>query len=506
MILICGASGLVGREMCKYLDKNNLTYIGTYNKNKVNTPNMFQVDFSNSIVLEEFLIKKKINSCIFCVVERITDICENNWDEIKKVNIDLVNISSQLCSKLNIQFIHLSTDYVFDGSTQPNFPESVVNPLQNYGISKLISEYRVINNFKANDNFCIIRTPVLYSLLSKINDNAVCLIGKNVMDLREHKIFKEDNYCIRRPLYIVDLCHFIYECIKKNKKGVYHFYNPHDKFTKYEICKMISDYLSLNIKNIIPNDAKSEGFACRPYDTQLKDNKLQIQDYNFHNFKETIEMCFHKFKHPKITSEKIKDFFIFLDLDGTILDSNVAHYNSYKKVFEKRNKDFLDMSEWNTIILDDTIDNYLKTIFDESIISIIKQEKREYLKQEEIGFTKNSNKFLEFLIENDFNFCVVTNTNQDTVNIFKDKFQLLNKIKNWVVRDDYSLPKPNGECYELAKNKYYKGETYVIGFEDSSVGYNALKSCTDIIYIYNNEPFFKNNDCYLFDDYNVLYY
>jgi dTDP-4-dehydrorhamnose reductase len=205
MILICGASGLVGKEMCSYLDDAKVPYIGTYNNNKINSDNMFKVDFSNPNELEKFLLLHNIKTCIFCIVERLTDICEERWNDIRKTNIDLVHITSYICNKLDIHFIHLSTDYVFDGSVQPNYPYSAKNPLQNYGISKLISEYRVVKNCR---DYCIIRTPVLYSPLSKLHDNAVCLIGKNVMDLT-NKVKKEDDYSIRRPLYIKDLCAFI---------------------------------------------------------------------------------------------------------------------------------------------------------------------------------------------------------------------------------------------------------------------------------------------------------
>lgn len=502
MILICGASGLVGKEMCNFLDNKNIIYIGTYNQNEIKKPNMFQIDFSNKDILEKFLLINKITCCVFCIVERLTDVCEYNWDKIKKVNIDLVNITSFICNKLNIKFIHLSTDYVFDGSIQPNFPEGSKNPLQNYGISKLISEYRVINNCK---KYCIIRTPVLYSSFSKIHNNAVCLIGKNIMDLRVNKIFKEDNYSIRRPLYITDLCLFIYYCIVNNDNKIYHFYNPYNKFTKYEISKIIGNYLDIKIDNIIPNNTISEGFANRPYDTQLEDNNINIQNYTFTNFNRTIEKCFNKFKHPKMSIQNKDSFFIFLDLDGTIIDSNISHYTAYKKVFETKNKIFLDINEWNQIILNDNIDNYLKKEFNESYVHIVKQEKIKYLKNESISFTKNSDKFLNFLIKNKFNFCVVTNTSKETVEIFKQKLPLLNEITKWIFREDYKMAKPNGECYELAKQKYYNNESYIIGFEDSMVGYTALKYHTNIIYIFNNENIFKNEDCYLFDDYDNLH-
>lgn len=502
MILICGASGLVGREICIMLDEMNVNYIGTYNKNVINKPNMYRINYSDLKELEEFLFFHKITSCLFCIVERLTDVCENNWNEIKKTNIDIVHTTSYLCNKLNIKFIHLSTDYVFDGSTQPNLPDSPKNPLQNYGISKLLSEFRVLKNCK---NYCIIRTPVLYSKLSKIHDNAVCLIGKNVMDLRDSIMRKEDNYSIRRPLYIADLCKFIYDCIIQDYIGIYHFYNPHNKYTKYEICIKIGDYLNINVNHIVRNNLKCEGIAPRPYDTQLQDTSFDILKYKFTNFDESLVGCFQKYKHPKINVENKHTLFICLDMDGTIINTSIAHYNAYSNAFAKYNKSFLNWLDWMELIMNSNIDNYIKSIFNNEEFDNIKRDKLHFLKDESIEFTKNSELFLTFLIENEFNFCIVTNTHKNTVNIFKEKLPLLNKIKQWVYKDDYNIPKPDGECYEVAKNKFYNNEKYIIGVEDSMVGYAALKNHTDLIYIYENEIVFKNNDCFLFDDFSRLF-
>jgi dTDP-4-dehydrorhamnose reductase len=502
MILICGASGLLGKEICSALEQKEIPYIGTYNNTITAKNNMYKIDFSNLNAVEDFLVSKNITSCIFCIVMRLTDVCENNWNEIKKTNIDLVFNTSSLCNKLKIKFIHISTDYVFDGFQQPNLPNSIKNPLQNYGISKLISEYRVINNCK-NTDYCIIRTPVLYSNLSKIHDNAVCLIGKSVMDLRTNKKHVEDNYSIRRPLFIADLCEFILECIYSHS-GIFHFYNPTNKYTKYQIAEVISSVLDIPHR-IIPNNSTFEGTAQRPYDTQLMDDKIDIMKYKFIDFDDSINKCFHKFKHPKITVENKDAFFFMIDMDGTIINTNDAHYISYKYVFEKYNRTFLTMDEWNEIITNGNFDNYLLSIFDIDLVKQIKQEKLNMVKQQNISFTKNSELFIDFLIDNHFNFCIVTNTNNDTVEIFKEKLPLLKKIEKWVSRNDYTSPKPNRECYDIAKTKYYNNEKYIIGIEDTFVGYNALKPITDIIYIYENEQLYKKNDCYLFDDYNQLY-
>jgi HAD superfamily hydrolase (TIGR01509 family) len=158
------------------------------------------------------------------------------------------------------------------------------------------------------------------------------------------------------------------------------------------------------------------------------------------------------------------------------------------------------MDEWNDKILNGNIDTYLSQ-FSDIEMDIIKSEKRIELEKETIQFTKNSEHFLQWLMDNDMNFCIVTNTNEKTAELFKSKLPLLKKIKQWIYRDNYTCPKPNPECYHLAKQKYYKNEPYIIGFEDSLVGYTALKSITSLIYIYKNEELFKKKDCYLFDDY-----
>ena len=82
MILICGASGLVGKEMCKLLDENEINYIGTYNSNKINKNNMFKLNFNNANEIEEFMVKynfgsgniyyktKVVTSCIPVVAQK----------------------------------------------------------------------------------------------------------------------------------------------------------------------------------------------------------------------------------------------------------------------------------------------------------------------------------------------------------------------------------------------------------------------------------------------------
>lgn len=501
MICICGISGLLGRELSIYFDSINVKYIGTYNHNKINCKNeIFKYDFHNEmnyIKFEQCIKKYNITVIIFCIVERYLEICENNWNSIKKTNIDIVHNISIMCNKYDIKFIHFSTDYVFDGFTQPNSPNSIINPLQNYGISKYISECRVISNC---NNYCIIRTPVLYSSNSRLLENAVCTIGKKCMDLRINKKYTEDNYSIRRPVYIPDLCVFINNVIRNNNIGIYHFYNPINKYTKYEICKIVSNTLNCKMDNIYPINTQSTGNALRPYDTQLTDDKYDIKEYIFTEFRQSINECFERYRKEKIS----KDLFICIDLDGTLIDSNDIHYRCYEYALKKVG-DILSNEKWNEIIQKDNINSYLQSKYDIDTYNEIKRIKYDYMNYElVINYTKNSEEFIKYLCKNDINFCIVTNASKNSVECFKNKLPLLNEIKNWICREDYIQSKPESDCYKEAIKRYYKNENRILCIEDSENGYLSAKNITDYIYIYNNENVFNKYDCYIFDDYKEL--
>lgn len=505
-ILICGASGLVGREMSLLLKEKEIHFIGTYHSNKMEGSNMFRINFLNESEVAGFLKDQSVTVCVFCIVERLVDVCENEWNRIKDTNIQMVHITSYLCNQMGIQFIHLSTDYVFDGLQVPNYPDSIVNPLQNYGISKLISEHRVLRNCK--DRCIIIRTPVLYSALSKLTDNAVTLIGKNCMDLRSEVCHKEDHYCIRRPLYIPDLCQFIYDCCMDSSSysGIYHFYNPYHQFTKYEISGMISDILGVPHRIAANTGFSGSLISPRPYDTQLADLRLSIDNYSFTDFEISLKTCFERFELPCFESSSI---FFMIDLDGTLIDSSMAHYRAYLSVYNsfegiKNCSEFISFSEWTSIVNNNGVDDYLQEVFGEDVIKEIKARKFEALKKEPISFIGNSDMFLECLINNGFNFCIVTNTGRKTVKLFQEKLPLLKNVSRIICREDYSVGKPDPECYQLAKDCFYRSEDYIIGFEDSLAGYCAISSITPLVFIYNSMEIFKKENCYLFNDYKDL--
>lgn len=502
-ILICGGSGILGQELCELLHNQKIDYIATYNKNKIE--NGIQIDFSNKEDIRENLTSKQITVCVNCIVERQVNICETNWETIKTINVNITNNIAKVCSELGIFLIHISTDYVFDGKNPPYYPSSQVNPLQNYGISKLMSEYKVISNCT---QYAIIRVPVLYTeKLKSLEDSAVTLIGKKILDRRI--ISKEDNYSIRRPNYIPDFCHFILNIIHTRTSGTFHFCNPHDKVTKYEVATCIANYLEKNI-NVIPIDIEPNDGVERPIDTLLLDTTYNIVDYSFTPFIEGIKKCFRKLYHPPLQSNNT-NLFLLIDLDGTLIDTDKIHYYAYERVFKTLCQYDISYDEYNNILETTGIDNFIKDTFGLDKYDIIKSEKNKNIKEtQSIEFVKNAQLLIDYIHCNQINHAVVTNTSGENVTFFKSLLPDLNKLSNWVVRENYVNPKPSSECYQLAKELYYKGEDYMIGFENTLSGYKSIQKVTDCIYMIintdkNDVDYIKKQDVFLIDDFTQVF-
>jgi dTDP-4-dehydrorhamnose reductase/beta-phosphoglucomutase-like phosphatase (HAD superfamily) len=502
-ILICGASGILGKELANLFDSLNISYIGTYNNNKIK--NGVKINFFNLNEIKEIMIKNNIKICINCIVERQLEICEGDWNKIKKTNIDITNNLSKISKELYVYFIHISTDYVFDGKNAPYFPTDQTNPLQNYGISKLISENKVLSNCI---NYTIIRVPVLYTnTIKSIEDSAVTLIGKKILNRIE--VYKEDNFSIRRPTYIPDFCLFIYDFIKLPRVGIYHFCNPYDKVTKFEIASKIAYFLNKKI-NITPINEEPQDGAERPKDTFLKDNKYNIFDYKFTELSKGLELCFSKLYHPKLeinNNINANNVFFLIDLDGTLIDTEKTHFNAYRDTLKTLYNFELIYKEYTYISSNKGIDNYLNKRFGIEGKTKIKILKNQILQStENIEIIKNADIFINWLDKFNINHAVVTNTSLENVKFFKSRVPILNKIKNWITRNDYVNAKPDSECYQLAKQLYYKNEQYIIGIENTIVGYNSIKNITECVYIITNQNEYgyneiKNKDVYIINDF-----
>ena len=202
------------------------------------------------------------------------------------------------------------------------------------------------------------------------------------------------------------------------------------------------------------------------------------------------------------------DIFLMIDMDGTITDTELIHYNGYKYALEQYGIN-IDFDEYINMSNNGKIDNYLKTIVPENF-KTIKNIKNTHIKTNKaISLMNGAKELIDYISKFNINHVVVTNTSKENVDFFKEKSPLLNKLTNWITKEDYNKSKPDSECYNMGKTKFYKNEKYIIGVENTICGYNSIKNLTNIIYIMSslNDPqynYFKSQDVCLINDLKLI--
>ncbi|MBI2082683.1 MAG: dTDP-4-dehydrorhamnose reductase [Deltaproteobacteria bacterium] len=158
-----------------------------------------------------------INTAAFLNVDK----CEEEWREAFEVNAFAVKNLAETCRDQNAVLVSISTDYVFDGKKGlPYTEEDLPNPLNNYGLSKLLGEYFV--QMIAPRHF-IVRSSGLYGL-SKSS-----VKGTNIVELflkkgREGKVSVVTDQIVN-PTYTKDLATGIFPLLQTEAFGLYHLTN-----------------------------------------------------------------------------------------------------------------------------------------------------------------------------------------------------------------------------------------------------------------------------------------
>lgn len=184
-ILLFGSNGQVGTELSTHLSKiGDLTLI---NRSIVDLTS--EKDVRNCIrdCKPQFIV----NAAAYTAVDK----AESEPQLAQQINAIAPQIIAEESNKINAQFIHISTDYVFDGKSNIPYLESDnTNPLGVYGKSKLQGEENIKEN---SDNYIILRTAWVYGKYGKGN-----FFKNYVKSGRRKRYFKSSN----RSNWLPHLC------------------------------------------------------------------------------------------------------------------------------------------------------------------------------------------------------------------------------------------------------------------------------------------------------------
>ena len=265
-ILVTGSSGQVGSEIRDIVlsDGNLLMKYNFYFTKKD------MLDISDKDDVEEFCIKNKITHIVNCAGYTAVDKAENEKDLADIVNHLSVENLAKISKKYDISFIHISTDYLFDGKNYIPYTEDMeTNPNGIYGKTKLDGE-KAIQRINPK-NSIIIRTSWVYS---SFGNNFV----KTMLRLAREKDSLGVVYDqVGTPTYARDLAKAILEIIFKlsnDKVEIYHYSNE-GVLSWYDFAKEIMKMAKLSCK-IEPIETKDYPTkAKRPYYSVLNKSKIK---------------------------------------------------------------------------------------------------------------------------------------------------------------------------------------------------------------------------------------
>ena len=259
-ILITGSNGQLGNEMqisAKNFPNHHFIYT-----------DVAELDICDKEALNAFVKSNDVNMIVNCAAYTAVDKAEDDVELCYKINAEAVKNIGEVATANGAKVIHVSTDYVFDGTNHVPYTEDMpVCPSSVYGKSKLAGEEALIS---ACSQAVIVRTAWLYSSFGNNFVKTMIKLGTERESL--NVIFDQ----VGSPTYAADLAEAIMTIISHESfvPGIYHYSNE-GVCSWYDFTKSIhrkSD-ITCNVQAIETKDYPTR--TPRPHYSVL--NKAKIK-------------------------------------------------------------------------------------------------------------------------------------------------------------------------------------------------------------------------------------
>jgi dTDP-4-dehydrorhamnose reductase len=262
VVLVTGANGQLGHALRLVAEKHPEIQFKFYTSTDLNIVNKSSIESVFKTI--------KPNFCINTAAYTAVDKAESDIENARLINEIGAKNLAEVCHDFETTLIHISTDFVFDGTKKtPYTEEDIPNPKGVYGQTKRAGELEIIQHTKA---YFIIRTSWLFS---QFGNNFM----KTMLRLAaERKIVSIVNDQIGTPTHAVDLAEAIVKVInsKSSKYGIYNFSNE-GSASWFDFAHKIVEYSGLDV-NVIPiKTSEYPTPAQRPHYSVLDKSKIKIE-------------------------------------------------------------------------------------------------------------------------------------------------------------------------------------------------------------------------------------
>lgn len=249
--LIIGANGFTGRRILQSLSRQGIYELTGCSLHEDILPGnnyrFVQADMNNHPAIDRLIAEIRPDVVINGSALSVPDYCESHHEEAYAANVLAVENIARCCEKAGSRFIHLSTDFVFDGKKAELYTETdTPAPVNYYGISKYQGEQAVAANCS---NYANVRVVVVYGKVLPGQHGNILQLVKNRLQAGQEIRVVSDQY--RTPTWVQDIADGVEKLMHISQNGIWHICGD-ECLSIADIAYRVADYFKLDRSLIVP--------------------------------------------------------------------------------------------------------------------------------------------------------------------------------------------------------------------------------------------------------------
>jgi dTDP-4-dehydrorhamnose reductase len=268
-VLVIGASGLLGRQIAAYLRRAGYLTVGTAQR-RVGATDL-ALDMALPGAAEALLQSLRPRFVLIVAGEKRTDVCERDPARAWALNVDAPGRIARTAAMLGARVLYISTDYVFDGTRPPYFPQSTTHPLNAYGRSKREGESAVL---AAGHGMAVLRLPLLFGPGDLSESSVTAVLAQDHGGAQ----IAADDWAIRYPTFTCDVGAVCLQIVERWAAGAVldgiHHWSASVPCTKYALSVRLAHWAGLPPGLFVPTQPDKDAVA-RPRDCHLDVTSLR---------------------------------------------------------------------------------------------------------------------------------------------------------------------------------------------------------------------------------------
>jgi dTDP-4-dehydrorhamnose reductase len=268
-LLITGVSGFLGGHVFTQAE-SSFQCIGTYfsSASPQHIANWTRLDLRDFFKVYQLVSDFQPDVIIHAAANSNLDDCETHPEDAQAANVQATANLVSVAGQLDIRFIHVSTDMVFDGAGSLYKESDATNPLSVYGQTKLQSEQIVLKH----ENSVVVRSALIYGR-RKIGGNSFSLWIENNLRQKKPTPLYTDQF--RSPILAENLAELVLELCDSETTGIFHA-GGGNRIDRYSFGQQMCDILGYDAALLRPVSMEDHNFAApRPKDISLSIKKLE---------------------------------------------------------------------------------------------------------------------------------------------------------------------------------------------------------------------------------------